>query len=388
MKKILLFISSEPGDGGSFQYDLCILDAVRALPGESYRVVVFYTDRVWESHLEGMEKVEVSLGRWSKRLFQLLLVAGFPLRWLHAILPHLHPLARELVAQRASLYLFPSQETSWSYLLDLPALAVIHDLMHRYERRFPEVSSFGRFAHRERHFSSICRLSRGVLVDSEFGKAQVQESYATPGHKIFPLPFIPPHYLRDAGPAPGFSDRYPLPAKFIFYPAQFWQHKNHARLIRAIHAVRAELPDIQLILVGSKKNGYQQALRLVGELGLEDAVHFLGYVPNADLPELYRRARALVMPTFFGPTNIPPLEAFALGCPVAVSNIYGIPEQVGDAALLFDPESVPEIAAALRRLWTDDSLCAELIRNGKVRDATWGQQDFTRRFLEIVNQVA
>ena len=85
------------------------------------------------------------------------------------------------------------------------------------------------------------------------------------------------------------------------------------------------------------------------------------------MPEFYRRARAMVMPTFFGPTNIPPLEAFALGCPVAVSNIYGIPEQVGDAALLFDPNSVEEIADCIERLWQDDALCASLISKGHAR---------------------
>jgi len=93
------------------------------------------------------------------------------------------------------------------------------------------------------------------------------------------------------------------------------------------------------------------------------------------------------MPTFYGPTNIPPLEAFAVGCPVATSGIYGMPEQVGDAALLFNPESVGEIADCIRKLWQDDRLCADLVERGKGRVARWGQPQFNGRLREIVEKI-
>jgi hypothetical protein len=222
MKKILLFITSDPASGGSFQYDLCILDAVASFPKDSYDVQVFYTNRVWVNHIDGgIPSLEVSLGQLNKRMIQLVMMAGFPLSWLRKIFRRFHPLAKALIAQEASLYIFPSQETSWSYLVDVPALAVIHDLMHRYERHFPEVSNHGRFKHRERHFSAICRLSKGILVDSEFGKVQVEESYSAAADKIFPLRFIPPRYLFDYKLSPDFDARYRLPPKFVFYPAQF-----------------------------------------------------------------------------------------------------------------------------------------------------------------------
>jgi glycosyltransferase involved in cell wall biosynthesis len=94
------------------------------------------------------------------------------------------------------------------------------------------------------------------------------------------------------------------------------------------------------------------------------------------------------MPTFFGPTNIPQLEAFALGCPVATSRIYGIPAQVRDAALLFDPESVTEIHTCLVRLWTDDALCDELAKRGRAHAESWGPPQFRERFRQIIEAVA
>ena len=95
----------------------------------------------------------------------------------------------------------------------------------------------------------------------------------------------------------------------------------------------------------------------------------------------------MMMPTFFGPTNIPPLEAFACGCPTAVSNIYGMPEQVGEAAILFNPLSVDEIANAMERLWIDDDLCSNLISKGYEKTKTWSQKQFAERLYDILMQI-
>ena len=161
-------------------------------------------------------------------------------------------------------------------------------------------------------------------------------------------------------------------------------HKNHEGLFAALEKLRAKYPDIKLVLAGAKQNGYDNAVERVRIHGITDNVIFLGYVPDEHMYELYRRARALVMPSFFGPTNIPQLEAFVAGCPVAVAGVYGVPDQVGDAALLFNPKSVDEIADAMERLWTDDALCAELSAKGKERARQWGPSQFSKRLQSIV----
>ena len=120
-----------------------------------------------------------------------------------------------------------------------------------------------------------------------------------------------------------------MPPKYIFYPAQFWKHKNHINLIKAIRILQTELEDIQLVLVGSEKNNYQEVKRVIRDNGLERYVTTLGFVSDGKMVYLYKHAVGMVMPTYFGPTNLPPLEAMALGCPVAVSNNYAMPEQIG-----------------------------------------------------------
>jgi len=351
--KVGVYLGVLPGAGGMFQYAQSILAALASLPAR-FEATAVYAEPAWEPYLAAHPSIR---RRKAGNSFL------------------------ALRRERQDLWIFPAQD-HLAYLARVPALVAVHDLMHRYEREFPEVSAKGRYFLRELRFRGIAATARGILVDSEFGKRQVIESYGGAPGRVHPLPYVPPAYIHARTP-PGFDARYPLPAKFAFYPAQFWAHKNHRRLLQAL----ATLPQVELVLAGTKDREYEALAALCREAGVEPRVHFVGRVADQDMPELYRRARCLVMPTFFGPTNIPPLEAFALGCPVAVSGIYGMPEQVGDAALTFDPRSVAGIATALGRLWTDDALCARLRDKGLERARAWDQAAFNRRLESILDAV-
>ena len=157
--------------------------------------------------------------------------------------PWFHPQVRALLRQRCSLWIFPAQD-SLSFQVPVPALVSIADLMHRYERRFPEVGNRLEYHLREANFRNICRWSSGIIVDSRTGREQVAESYRVPTDRIFVLPYVPPGTLNrgETGEA-DFDARYSLPSRFLFYPAQFWFHKNHANLLRAVALARKEAPD-------------------------------------------------------------------------------------------------------------------------------------------------
>ena len=94
------------------------------------------------------------------------------------------------------------------------------------------------------------------------------------------------------------------------------------------------------------------------------------------------------MPTYFGPTNIPPLEANQYGCPVAVSNIYAMPEQLGKGAIYFDQKSDESIAYAIKKLWTDDALCAQLVHSGYKNSELRNSEQFRDNLEEIINRVS
>lgn len=387
-KKVGLFLGTEPNNGGKFQHTQTVLDAFMSLPQEQFDKVIAYAPAAWLDRLSSLPVKVVhtpdGLCRWFFDRFWKNLYLPTSL-WMK-MAPAFYSTAKSMQNEKCDLWVFPSEDTV-SYQVGVPALSTIFDLMHRYGKNFPEVAALGRAHRRDVHYKNVCRYSKGVLVDSEMGKQQVVESYGMAPDKIHILPYIAPPYLLAHEPQTDFDQRYPLPNKFIFYPAQLFEHKNHRGLIRALALLKPEIPDLKLVLVGPKKNSTNTVVQLIDELQLQNDVLFLGYVPDCDMSEIYLRARAMMMPTFFGPTNIPPLEAFAMGCPVGISNLYGMPEQAGDAALFFDPSSVEDIAVVMRRLWCDDALCQNLKEKGLARTKKWGQQQFNERFASIVTQV-
>lgn len=372
-----------------FQYAQAILEAVLALPRDEYSIVLAYRDPLWLDLSGGRARaIRLHNSLWSRILNRFWHEAKLSVLAWRKTAAHFDSNIRALKAERCDLWICPGHER-YAFAADIPTLATAHDLMHRYEPSFPEVSTHGEYAAREFLFSELCRWSQGILVDSSVGRQQLVDSYNASPEKIFVLPYVPAAHIYDSDPSEGaeIERRYSLPPKFFFYPAQFYAHKNHPALVAAIARMRDVHPDVRLLLAGTERNGYAGAQRMVEELRVTEQVRFLGYVPDRDVAGLYRLARALVMPTFFGPTNIPPLEAFATGCPVATSRIYGIPEQVGDAALLFDPSSVDEIYDCMRRLWVDDDLCRELSTKGREHARQWGPPQFRQRLKEIIEEL-
>ena len=385
MKKIGIILGSEPEQGGVFQYTQSILDALLGFPQDEYQLVAAYGDPRWLTHVpsDRMKVVPIRDSLWDRAVNRGWHLARLPNSLWREVAYALNQTVRTLVREKCDLWICPTHER-WAYRAPIKALGTVHDLMHRYEPQFPEVSANTQYADREFHFREICKWAEGILVDSETGKRQLCESYAVPPSSVFVLPYVPPGYIYNSQKSDAALRDAMVPEKFLFYPAQFWMHKNHLTLFEALDRVRRKHPDVRLVLVGSANNGYEQARRRVQDLGLDEHVIFRGYVPDGEMADLYRSARALIMPSFFGPTNVPQLEAFVAGCPVAVSAVYGVPEQVGDAALLFDPGSAAEMADCMERLWTDDALCRTLVERGRKRAAAWGPEQFRARFRDIV----
>jgi glycosyltransferase involved in cell wall biosynthesis len=187
-------------------------------------------------------------------------------------------------------------------------------------------------------------------------------------------------------------EKYFLPERYYFYPAQFWPHKNHLRIVQALGWLRdTKHTAVHVVFSGSRdghirQRTFAEMMETACKLAVDSQIHYLGYAGDSDMPALYAEARALLMPTFFGPTNIPVLEAWQFGCPVITSDIRGIREQAGDAALLVDPRSVEAIAAAMDRVWNDASVRFLLAERGKHRLSLYTPEDYRRRLSAIIRE--
>jgi glycosyltransferase involved in cell wall biosynthesis len=288
------------------------------------------------------------------------------------------------------LVIFP-QPHPWAFEAGVPAIAAIHDMQHRLQPEFPEVSADGEWERREYVLGNCARLAAAVLVDSDVGKDQLLQFYGGHGAdaaRVHVLPFLPAGALpRDMPVAASAAarERLGVRGEYVFYPAQFWPHKNHARIIEALEQLRAQDSlEVTAVFCGShadpvREKHFSLLMEMAAACGVAAQVRVLGFVSDEELAALYTGARALVMPTFFGPTNIPLLEAWALGCPVITSDIPGVREQMGDAAILVDPRRADELAGAIRRVWTDGALRTSLAARGAARLAAYGPAEFRDR---------
>lgn len=388
IKRVGIYLGVSPSDGGMFQYAQSLLEAAISASDSRMDVVVVYANIGWVPILEnlGTEGQQLRNFRSGVIIANILMAMRLPCFLTRIISLLLNPLVRELKSYKCDVWVFPAQDSlSWQ-VFGVKVIGTIHDLMHRYESRFPEVGSFLRYGIREHRFSNIAKYSDVILVDSNIGKKQVVESYHIKPDKVYPLPYIAPSYLSDQKERFDFLEKYKLPLKYLFYPAQFWPHKNHCKLIDALKILSVTYPDISLVLSGGFSNAYENVYNYASSKGVLDRIIFLGYVPQEDLSGIYRRARALVYPTFFGPTNIPPLEAFSLGCPVVVSNIYAMPEQYSDAAIYFDPMDEENMANAIGRVWSSDELVLQMIKKGHKLAENNNQSNFNLLFIDIISK--
>ena len=303
---------------------------------------------------------------------------------------------RQLRREGVNLMLYPSP-LAVAFETEIPYVMAIHDLQHRLQPEFPEVSADGEWERREYLFRNATRYATLLLADSEVGKEDIlncYERYGVTEDQVRVLPFLPASYLVPNIPQDQRNrvrSRYQLPDRYLFYPAQFWPHKNHKRIIHALGLLKERGMTVDVVFCGSssgaiRKREFRDAMSLASRLGIEANVHYKGYVDDEDMSGLYAEATALVMPTFFGPTNIPVLEAWAFGCPVLTSDIRGIREQVEDAALLADPRSIESIAENISRLWTDRQLASALVRRGRARLSTYTPADYRTRLIEILEE--
>jgi glycosyltransferase involved in cell wall biosynthesis len=284
---------------------------------------------------------------------------------------------------------------AYPFLARVPFIMPIFDLNHRLQPEFPEVSALGEYNRREYLYVNTCRYATFVLVDSEAGKADVLRFYGQfiDEDRIRILPYYPAiadKPLPDQQEQSRVAAKYRLPKRYFFYPAQLWRHKNHAAILHAVRLIANETGEIiPLVFCGSYADYFRalnfiEVRKLAHELRIAEHVYYLGMVPEEDIAALYALSAGLVMPTFFGPTNLPPLEAWHYGRPVITSDIRGIREQIGDAGLLADPRSPAQLARAMRELWTNGALAAQLVERGRLRLKSYRWADYVRTLAGIL----
>lgn len=193
--------------------------------------------------------------------------------------------------------------------------------------------------------------------------------------------------LRAAVETTGVRAKYHLGRPFVLYAGSSHPRKNLAGLIAAFERVAAEVPH-DLILVGPSAWTKQADADRIEHSPFPGRIRRLGIVPTEDLQQLYSQADLFVLPSLFEGFGFPVLEALACGCPTITTDVSSLPEVAGEAALLVPPGDTTALAAAMRRVLTDDALRRQLRRAGpeQARRFSWDQT--ARQTLALLERAA
>jgi len=206
-----------------------------------------------------------------------------------------------------------------------------------------------------------------IIADSESTRHDVLRLLHADPAKIVTVPLGVSPLYRPLDDVHTIRQTYRLPERFILFVGVLEPRKNLVTLLRAFRMVRDRGWPHSLVIVGRKGWMYANLFQEVERLNLRDHVIFTGYVPEADLPGLFNAAEFFVYPSVYEGFGLPVLEALACGIPVITSNRSSLPEIVGDAGILIDPNNVDELAAQMSMLAADNDLRIELRRKGLAR---------------------
>ncbi|MGA3209946.1 MAG: glycosyltransferase family 1 protein [Terriglobales bacterium] len=314
--------------------------------------------------------------------------------------PHKNLLARTMafrrtvIRERCDLVHVPNL-SSLPQSLPCPYVVTVHDLLD-YMYRAGKGSAPSRMLHFQLTKRVLARAAK-IFAVSRFTKSDIERLFGiAPGKIEVVYNAIDDRFrLGHADPKDSeiIAERYQVNYPFLLYAGRISPHKNVVRIIEAFSALKAELekdgefPNLKLIIIGDDLSGHPDLRRTVIRSGVQNDVRFLGFVPIEVLRIFYDTAQVFVFPSLYEGFGLPPLEAMAHGTPVVTSNTSSLPEVVGNAAVLVNPENVFEIMRAVHRVLTDQPLRERLRQRGYEQTKLYSWEASANRVLQVYSEV-
>lgn len=370
--KIIAILNNRLGAGGGFDQALnAILQMQRLSEGRfAFEVLTGHDENLPILEQLGLRAHHGRFGLWDRILIRL----NRNDFWcdLQRHLKLLGSVERRLRRLGCDLAYYVTPDSGSAALQTLPFITTVWDLCHRDHPEFPEVRDFNELAIRETQLRSMLAGASLVLCDAAATVQALQRRYGCDPDKLLAMPFAPSPMLGpQSDTVAAVRQQYDLNEPYFFYPAQFWAHKNHIRIIQALQQLKKDAWKPVVVFSGRDHGNLAYIKDSAAEAGVAEQVRFLGFVPSAHMRGLYEGALAVLMPTYFGPTNLPPLEAWSLGVPLVYS--AHLADQAGEAALLADPDDAVQWADAMRAC-SDPEIRRRLVEAGRLQLQAVGEQ--------------
>ena len=380
MKKVGVLAFANIHTGGVLQYTQTLIEALNEGSGENYKLVVFtFKDCTFDS---GNAEVRVvkkpNTGYFKKSIIMAQLFFNLKKKW---------GLSKDEILKFNGIDLFfnPTISLYPNFYLNTPFIFTLHDFQERYyPKNFSKVDRITRWLMKK----TLSNSAQHIICESNYVKEDILNFLRTEESMVSVVPSPPVKLFSDfcfyKNEASKVKLKYSLPDQYIFYPAQFWIHKNHIRLIHAFSELIKKNPELHLVITGVKENNYWRVIETIKLLNVEDKVLHLGYVDQKNLPYIYKMSKLLVMPTLFESISVPIYEAFSIGVPVCSSNVVALPEQTNGGALLFNPKDTKDIENKIQKVLSDSSLQEELIRRGRLVIDNLDNNKYAASIIKIV----
>lgn len=264
------------------------------------------------------------------------------------------------------------------------SVVAVHDVAWR---MFPEAFPRSMRNYLEWSTKFAVRSAEKIVAISEATKNDLTKFYKASPDKIavtylgFDGSFKPLKY-DEVQPT---LDKYDLVyQKYVLFVGTVQPRKNIVRLVEAFQKIRKENHiEERMVIVGQRGWLWEPIVKKIKMAGSNGSIRYLDYVSKEDLPALIAGARMLTLPALYEGFGLPPLEAMASGVPVVVSNVSSLPEVVGDAGVLVDPNSVDSIAEGLLKVLMDNNLREQMIAKGLERSKQFTWENTARKTLEV-----
>lgn len=269
----------------------------------------------------------------------------------------------------------------------IPSVINIPDIQHEF---YPQFFDAPVLKWRRDNYQPSAEKSSAVLTLSEFSRQSILEKFQLPPHKVHAVhldasgEFSQPH---EPELDQAFRQKYQLPEEYGLFPANTWRHKNHTSLLQALIILRNKYNfKVNMVFTGSPQEAHQNVINMITQHQLWDQIKWLNYLPQNEMPSLYRNAKFLCFPSLFEGFGIPLVEAMRSNLPITCSHAGSIPEVVGQAALLFDPH-IPEDIAVKIAAMSDPALRADLIAKGAQQAKQFSWEKCARQTLAVFQSV-
>lgn len=246
--------------------------------------------------------------------------------------------------------------------LKIPLIVTIHDIVYLEKRMMQQGTWYQRFGHLYRRWNvpRIAKRAELIITVSDFEREQIIENLNIAPEKVKTIynacgkHFTPDRNEIDLA---NFKVKYQLPDRFILFLGNMGPGKNVPNVLRSLDLIyqRGRL-DFKLVIADMSTFRLQSLLEAQGNLHLQEHIHLTGYVPNNEIPDLYRLSEAFIYPSLAESFGIPILEAMACGTPVITSNTTAMPEIAGKDALLIDPREPEQLAEMILKILDDQAL--------------------------------